>query len=1015
MPPQVTYSGVKVASTEISGSLFAGKSFFLTQRLPLRSRYVKDIEANGGSVVRLEAQADYLIADHLRSDCPPGSLSYTFIDRAIQTGELPPVGDHVAGVPKGASGAARPPRAAGSSAPVKTVRTPYTTQDDEHLLAWVRDGQANGYAVKGAELYKLLEAENSRHPWQSWRERYLRNLALRPPTSSPAPSPSTTTVAALPSNAEVTQPISPTPTALGAVRGRATARRPGKPVLGRSARRPVSAESAVPDEEQSMVDRPVAGPQQDAINAVTEMKGPKLDDGADVSEQAVGTTVQVQYTDTGDLSQMAETEAENQDTLLEAPVQEAPVVVQRSRESSLPQHTPRPEDDLPITVANSAGHEELVLEQAMVSSNVVAPAVGVRQDPIEATLDASKPSKIGVELINAPRQEFDFSAIGFDDNDFRRLFDNAEYIQSVPVGRYNKIWYFLAAASPPFTAEQLRKYYEQVVYPEYEKTEKPDEDLKALESQSLQDIEQYDYRKILDVFGTQGQPDHNANGLVSNLKTMASSNDQDTLLPSTTPTSKTPAEHPAGSGLDRTPEEPQVKETPVKNASARITKRTMADTQSQGPQKRQKVSTSNPTISREPQGSASKTVVHAVVISSDESSDDQSEDLVARTEAGETTYTSEMDAEAQHQLQHEMEQTRPIALTAENLARAQALGNPRSDRRALDVAVDDGNKDQTDMADYLQGLIGQGPPESRIDRQKFDALKEKHRRLKCFAHEEASDEYHEQDSAPHKADGAKTIVVNGRVIDTKDIPDFLRTQDLDPDIDRTVAESSPLRRPPSDRPAPLNPDSSPHQSPLHGFQSQDIDPRIRDMDSHGDSGSIQLAVVEPEGGWNFMASQSPQPSRPAKLQDREQGRTPVVIDTQYVFGGETQIPDLHVAEPSSQYELQVHSAESELDSQAMDGSRVEAFENAMIARGHDPDDIDDVLYMTSMRAPLCERVLEDMKAGRGQPTDLPGFWTQAEDDWLQGGNAVKLRKLAEKHGVEEFDARTLFLADWHKQ
>jgi hypothetical protein len=46
----ITYEGA------VSGGLFAGKKFFLTQRVPLRSRFIKEIEAS--STIRQDYGAD---------------------------------------------------------------------------------------------------------------------------------------------------------------------------------------------------------------------------------------------------------------------------------------------------------------------------------------------------------------------------------------------------------------------------------------------------------------------------------------------------------------------------------------------------------------------------------------------------------------------------------------------------------------------------------------------------------------------------------------------------------------------------------------------------------------------------------------------------------------------------------------------------------------------------------------------------------------------------------------------
>jgi len=165
------------------GDLFAGKCFLVAQRVPMRSNFVDRIRANGGRVVRLETQADYIIADHARKDCPPTSLSYTFIEAAIAAGALPDPNDHRAGPAPGFA------RVVGSTViPPKATRTAFTPQDDRDLWMWVQNYQGLGrHSVKGNEIYKQLEAHNSRHTFQSWRDRYVKKLMANPPQGVPPP------------------------------------------------------------------------------------------------------------------------------------------------------------------------------------------------------------------------------------------------------------------------------------------------------------------------------------------------------------------------------------------------------------------------------------------------------------------------------------------------------------------------------------------------------------------------------------------------------------------------------------------------------------------------------------------------------------------------------------------------------------------------------------------------------------------------------------------------------------
>ncbi|TKA79603.1 hypothetical protein B0A55_03363 [Friedmanniomyces simplex] len=165
-----------IGNTPAVGGLFNGLAFFLLQRLPSRSSYVDRLQTNGGRVVKVEAQATHIIADHLRPGCPPGSISYTFIDAAIKDGVLPDPKDHLAGPAPGTV------REVGStSAPGKQTRTAFTAEDDRVLWQWVERARSEGGRVKGNEIYKQLEAENSRHTFQAWRDRYIKKLMDKPP------------------------------------------------------------------------------------------------------------------------------------------------------------------------------------------------------------------------------------------------------------------------------------------------------------------------------------------------------------------------------------------------------------------------------------------------------------------------------------------------------------------------------------------------------------------------------------------------------------------------------------------------------------------------------------------------------------------------------------------------------------------------------------------------------------------------------------------------------------------
>ena len=154
MASGIVYEGVTEGANLEEGQLFAGKKFWVAQRCPSRNHYLDLLKSNGGKIVQLEKQADYLIADHLYKQCPPGSISYRWIDQSIRNGELADEDAHRAGPPQNTT------RDAGSlSRPIKFGRTPFTAEDDRILYKWVKDAEANGGMILGNELYKQLEAK----------------------------------------------------------------------------------------------------------------------------------------------------------------------------------------------------------------------------------------------------------------------------------------------------------------------------------------------------------------------------------------------------------------------------------------------------------------------------------------------------------------------------------------------------------------------------------------------------------------------------------------------------------------------------------------------------------------------------------------------------------------------------------------------------------------------------------------------------------------------------------------
>lgn len=91
------------------------------------------------------------IADHARKDCPLGSISWTFIEKSLESGKLEEIEKHRAGPTTNII------REVGSARPARSGRTAFTAQDDRDLIIWVTKAERSGISTKGNETYKQLE------------------------------------------------------------------------------------------------------------------------------------------------------------------------------------------------------------------------------------------------------------------------------------------------------------------------------------------------------------------------------------------------------------------------------------------------------------------------------------------------------------------------------------------------------------------------------------------------------------------------------------------------------------------------------------------------------------------------------------------------------------------------------------------------------------------------------------------------------------------------------------------
>jgi hypothetical protein len=151
------------------GNLFAGTKFFFMQRLPSRQTWIDLVkvfmssreswlililqQANGGEIVKIDKHAHIIIADHALKGCPPGSISWKYIQESVRDGELKNIEMYRA------APSAQTPRVMGSGEPRKQGRTPFTAEDDRVLTKWVLEAERQGISTKGNEIYKQLEAK----------------------------------------------------------------------------------------------------------------------------------------------------------------------------------------------------------------------------------------------------------------------------------------------------------------------------------------------------------------------------------------------------------------------------------------------------------------------------------------------------------------------------------------------------------------------------------------------------------------------------------------------------------------------------------------------------------------------------------------------------------------------------------------------------------------------------------------------------------------------------------------
>ncbi|KAL4895213.1 TRF2-interacting telomeric protein/Rap1 C terminal domain-containing protein [Aspergillus ambiguus] len=162
-----------------AGSLFEGKTFWLSQRIPKRT-WIKEIIQNNGGIIKLqEKDADVKLVDHTMRNLPADSYSYRYVENSVRLGKLQPLELYIAGP--------SPVRPVGATnIPTRGHKIQYTLADDQALWDWMEPLERNpNTQIQGNRPYQIFAAQNPRHTFQSYRERYLKTLRGRPRPGGP--------------------------------------------------------------------------------------------------------------------------------------------------------------------------------------------------------------------------------------------------------------------------------------------------------------------------------------------------------------------------------------------------------------------------------------------------------------------------------------------------------------------------------------------------------------------------------------------------------------------------------------------------------------------------------------------------------------------------------------------------------------------------------------------------------------------------------------------------------------
>jgi hypothetical protein len=394
--------------------IFHKLTFFVGQRVPTRSLYIDRLRRNGGTLVLLEKDAQIHIADHFRREQnPANSISYDWIDKSIAANRLQDTEAYRAGP------AVAAPRPVGGLKPAKGSRTPYTVADDEILWHHVKAAERRGQSTKGNEIFKQLEESNGRHPWQSWRDRWIKYVCDK----------------TFPEEAEVDEiGIAPSPATV------APARTTQQPQSKRSVSAHSNEDAELPSTSKVQTNIPT--------NARVAKKSSKPQEPLEISEAATARTLAAAAGHGPSLQSAARGTWRNASTARDNGI------LQPDAES----------EDLPPAVRRKAQEATRMSQSqhAKMSESVMqSREFSIPPPNVHSTNNAP----VSDSTLSAARSPDVSSAFTQDEHDM--LLAAAPDIERVAVKHYEKAWIMLADRHPQHTVKVWKRYYKEVVLPEY--------------------------------------------------------------------------------------------------------------------------------------------------------------------------------------------------------------------------------------------------------------------------------------------------------------------------------------------------------------------------------------------------------------------------------------------------------------------------------------------------------------------------------------------------------------------